>query len=289
MTNAALSQRRSPARVLAACGTIAVLLLIGDLRTSPAAAQPSALRLAMVNVPDDLLRPLLPMFRQQTGITASIVYMGQDPYGVARRGEADVVISHYGHDGVAPFVTEGFGLWPRAVFSNQMALFGPPGDPAKVRGLTSASDAFARIASTKSRYIVNNAAGARYVEDIVAGAQARTDDWYVNAKLENRDAVAAANKAGAYVLWGVPPFLRLKREQALSLEPLVVRDPIFQRMMVSVVVNAVKVPGANAQAAAAFEAYLLAAKTQAWIAAFRYPEFDQQVWWPAGRHNSARE
>ena len=170
-----------------------------------------------------------------------------------------------------------------------MALFGPPGDPAKVRGLTSASDAFERIASTKSRYIVNNAAGARYVEDIVAGARARTGDWYVNAKQENRDAVAAADKAGAYVLWGVPPFLRLKREQALRLEPLVVRDPIFQRLMVSVVVNAAKVPGVNATAARAFEEYLLTPKTQAWIAAFRYPEFGQQVWWPAGRHNSARE
>ena len=34
---------------------------------------------------------------------------------------------------------------------------------------------------------------------------------------------------------------------------------------------------------------LLSPKTQAWIAAFRYPEFGQQVWWPAGRHNSARD
>ena len=220
-----LPQGRSPTRVLAACGTVAVLLLIGDLRTSPAAAQPSILRLAMVNVPDDLLRPLLPMFRQQTGIAASIVYAGQDPYGVARRGEADVVISHYGHAGVAPFVTEGFGLWPRAVFANQMALFGPSDDPAKVRDLSSAAEAFQRIAASRSQFIVNNAPGSKYIEDIVTGGAPRTGDWYVNSKLENRGAVEAASRAGAYVLWGVPPFLRLKREQGLKLEPLVVRDP----------------------------------------------------------------
>lgn len=289
MMNDLAPHRRSLARPLAACGSVIVLFLISDLRIVPAAAQPAALRLAMVNVPDDLLRPLLPMFQQQTGIAATIVFTGQDPYGVARRGEADLVISHYGHEGVAPFVTEGLGLWPRAVFANQMALFGPSDDPAKVRGLSSVAEAFQRIAATRSQFIVNNAPGSKYIEDIVAGGAPRTGDWYVNSKLENRGAVEAASRAGAYVLWGVPPFLRLKREQGLKLEPLVVRDPIFQRIMVSVVVQSAKVPGANSQAAKAFEDYVLTASTQAWIAAFRYPEFGQQVWWPAGRHNSGRD
>jgi tungstate transport system substrate-binding protein len=274
-------------RIVAACA-VGVLILTGAL-SSRASAQPQSVRLALVNVPDDLLRPLLPMFQQRSGITATIVYTGQDPYGVARRGGADVVISHFGHEGVAPFVTEGLGLWPHAVFANQMALFGPPGDPAKVRGLSSASEAFQRIASTKSRFIVNDSAGAKYIEDIVANAVLRSGDWYVDSKLVNRGAVDAASKAGGYVLWGVPPFLRLKREQGLNLEPLVVADPIFQRIMVSVVVNPAKVAGVNAKAAQALENYLLAPSTQAWIAAFRYPELAQQVWWPAGRHNSARE
>ena len=99
----------------------------------------------------------------------------------------------------------------------------------------------------------------------------------------------AASKAGAYVIWGLPPFLRMKRQQTVNLEPLVVRDPLLQRIMVSVVVNPAKVAGASAKAAKSFEEFLLAPATQAWIAAFRYPEFDQQVWWPAGRHNSARD
>ncbi len=91
------------------------------------------------------------------------------------------------------------------------------------------------------------------------------------------------------MLWGLPPFLRLKRQGPIALEPLVVQDPIFQRIMVSVVVSPKKVKGVNAEGAAAFQDFLISPPIQARIRAFRYPDFDQQAWWPAGRHNSARE
>lgn len=59
--------------------------------------------------------------------------------------------------------------------------------------------------------------------------------------MQNAAAVGVASDLGAYVLWGMPPFLRLKRqqpiEQPLLLEPLLVADPMLQRMMVAVVVN----------------------------------------------------
>jgi tungstate transport system substrate-binding protein len=75
----------------------------------------------------------------------------------------------------------------------------------------------------------------------------------------------------------------------MDLEPLVTADPMFQRIMVAIVVNPRKVSGVNDGGADAFQKYLLAPATQARIAAFRYPDLNQQVWWPAGRHNSARE
>ena len=101
---------------------------------------------AMVNVPDDVVRPLLGDFAAQTDTRAEIVYTGNDPFAAGREGTADLVISHYGHEGVEPFITYGYGLWPHAVFANQIALLGPPGDPAHVRGLTDAAEAMRRIA-----------------------------------------------------------------------------------------------------------------------------------------------
>lgn len=255
-------------------------------------AQASTVRLALVNTPDDLLRDLLPEFEKQTGYVTAIMYTGEDPYSVAQKGMADLVISHYGHKGVEPFVLSGFGLWPHAVFANQIALLGPPGDPAQARGLTDAAEAFRRIAQTRSPFMVNNSTGARYVEEILwtaAGVPDRGASWYIGSKLEGREAVQAAAKRGAYTLWGLPPFLRLKQQSQVELQPLVIGDPLFQRIMVSVVANPAKVAGVNVQGAMALQNYLITPATQARIRAFRYPGLDQQAWWPGGRHNSTGE
>jgi tungstate transport system substrate-binding protein len=254
-------------------------------------SEASSVRLALVNVPDDVLRPLLPGFQQQTGHSAVIVYTGNDPFAVAREGKADLIISHYGHRGVQPFITSGLGLWPHPVFANSMALVGPPTDPAHVRGLTDAVEAFRRIAQTKSQFVVDYSAGAKYLESILwtnAGL-APGGAWYLDLNVAGRQAVDAAARKGAYTIFGLPPFLRLKRQGQINLEPLVVGDSLFQRIMVSIVVDPKRVPGVNVDAAKAFERYLLAPATQAQVRAFRYPDFDQQAWWPSGRHNDSHE
>lgn len=258
------------------------------------AAQPAGVRLALVNVPDDVLRPLLPAFEQQHRLRASIVYTGNDPFAVGRAGDADLIIAHFGHEGVEPFVTAGLGQWPKAILSNQMALIGPAADPAGVRETRRLADALRRIAATKAPYISNASAGARYLEAIAVNSAGITGAAGFGAgTLENAAAVKVAAERGAYVLWGVPPFLRWKRQQSIEratdLEPLVTDDSTLQRIMVSIVVNPKAVKGINADGATTLQSFLLSPEIQARIAAFRYPDFNRQVWWPAGRHNSARE
>ena len=279
------------------CGALVGTLCLvsaAEQRASTAAAQPSTVRLALVNVPDDVLRPLLPVFREQQGHSAVITYTGNDPFAEGRAGRADLIIAHFGHAGVEPFITAGLGLWPKAVFSNQMALIGPSSDPAEVRGVRSLSEAFRRVTAAKSRYVANASAGATYLEQIATANLGSVRPKSIESGgLENAAAVRLAAERGAYVIWGVPPFLRWKRqqsiEQATDLEPLVIDDPTLQRIMVAIVVNPAAVKGVNSPAATAFQSFLLSPAIQARIAAFRYADFDHQVWWPAGRHNSGRD
>ena len=266
------------------------------LQASGAEAEPRIVRLAMVNIPDDIVRPLLPDFQVQSGMKAEIVYTGSDPFEVARIGKADLVIAHYGHRGVQAFVSEGLGSWPHTVFANQLVLLGPASDPAQVKGMTDAAAALAKIAASKATFIVNRGAGTRYLEEILWSSAAVTPagSWYLDSGQHGRDAVEAASSKGAYVLWGLPPFMRNRQSMELKLEPMVVQDPLFGRIMVSIVVNPSKLPasgqvGAYPEGAKAFEQFLLAPQTQSKIRAFRYPGLAQQVWWPAGRHNSAQE
>jgi tungstate transport system substrate-binding protein len=165
-----------------------------------------------------------------------------------------------------------------------MALVGPPDDPAKIRGLLDAAEAFQRIATTKSPFVLNDLDGVRYMTEILWHAIGRPprDGWLLDEKHQKVDAMQVASQRGAYSLWGLTPFLRTHRQLSLRLEPLVLADPLLQRLLVSVVV---RVPGSNLEGARALQAHLLAPATQARIRGTRYPTDERVCWVPAGRHN----
>lgn len=231
---------------------------------------------------------LLPAFRRQTGIDVKLQIATNDLYDRARRGEADLVYSHYGHADVSAFVLGGYGRWPRTILSNMIALLGPPADPAGVRGLTDLAEAFRRIAASGSTYEVNGSPGLAYLSRIMLEAGGLGPAaWYVDDGLREAQAVQRASARGAYTLWGVTPFLELTGRTPLKLVPLLTADPILQRVMVSVVVNPDKVRRVNAGAARALQDYLLSPATQARIRAFRHPQLGIPIFFPAGRDNEA--
>jgi tungstate transport system substrate-binding protein len=214
--------------------------------------------------------------------------VGKDVYGPAGNGQADVVLSHYGHKDAQAFVQDGFGQWPQTVFFNQHALFGPPSDQARVQNLTDLVEAFRRIAQTQSPFIVNDIEGTKYLSEILwkAAGSPEKEGWYSDQGVQGQDAIAKAAQQGGYVLWGLTPFLRTQQQNRVELQPLVLNAPLLRRIIVTVAVNPDKVPGVNVTGAAVFQQYLLDPATQARIQAFRLPGIDQQIWWPAGRDNA---
>jgi tungstate transport system substrate-binding protein len=278
--------RRACLRLLGAgAGLIGLLAAAARPPTSVAA---STVRLLTVVSPVDggLLPDLIPGFEQQTGVHV-VVSTGVDVYGPARAGQADLVLSHYGHADVDTFVLDGFGAWPRPVFLNQLVLLGPPDDPAHVRDLTDLVEAFRRIAEAKAPYVVNDIEGVKYLGEVLWNAADRPprDGWYLDPGPRQLAAVSTAAELHGYTIWGLTPFLKAQQQARLALEPMVLSDPLLQRMMVTIVVNPQQVPGVNEAGALAFQQYLLAPGTQARMRAVRVAGIDQQVWWPAGRSN----
>jgi tungstate transport system substrate-binding protein len=275
---------------------------------------PKLVRLSSVVTPQDggLYGLLLPDFTRQTGYNVELT-TAQAVYQPARTGRADVVLSHYGHHDLQPFAADGLGAWPQVVFSNQLALIGPPDDPAKISGETSLVAAFTRLAAGKHAYVVNDSEGVKYLSELLweaAGRPAKTG-WYVDPGAQGAAALSAATERRAYVIWGLTPFLRTQRGAsgtggggagaggggggggaggaagaAAAFVPVLLGDPLLQRIMVTVAVRADKVANVNVAGVKAFQEYLLAPRTQAMIHAFRLPGIPEQIWWPAGRHNS---
>lgn len=276
--------------------TVCVAVLLGAAGSSSSAqAQGRTLRVAVVNTPDIVLNELIPDFERITGYKVTLE-IGEEAYEAARAGRADLVIAHYGHPGTQAFVEEGLGRWPRMVFSNQAVLVGPSSDPAGIRGLSDAATAMARIAGRGGEFLVNNAPTERYLADVLwrtAGSPVKAR-WQVDLQLRDQTAIETAAQRGAYTLWGIVPFVRFleqRRQQGrpVAMEPLVIRDPIFQRVMVSVVVNPARIRGVDEGGALMFEKYLIDPSTQARIRQVRHHGLTDQTWWPAGRNNAGSE
>jgi tungstate transport system substrate-binding protein len=270
-------------------GSLFVALAVCSTATASETGSGDSLRLAVVNTPhfSGLLASLLPDFERESGIAVA-VYSGSDVYRQARAGKADLVISHYGKKGVERFVMDGYGEWPRIVFSNQAVLIGHHSDPAGVRGAATLAEALRRIADAKAPFVRNNSAGIDYLTEVALESAGRPDrtGWFIDSGYARTAAVLAAEEQKGYVIWGASPFLRFdSAREASEMDILVADDPLLQRVMAAIVVNPEKVPGVNAAAAQALLDYLLSPRVQARIAAFRAPGSERQLWWPAGRNN----
>jgi tungstate transport system substrate-binding protein len=283
---------RFPISLLVACGFVAGAwpVIAERARTADGDQGGAVVRVAVVNTPDVLLNALLPTFQDRTGLRVTL-RIGEDAYDVARAGNADLVIAHYGHHGTEAFVSEGLGRWPRMVFSNQAVIIGPKADPAGIRGLSDAVEAFRLIVQRGGEFVVNNAATERYLAQIMWEASGRPPNtgWLRDVGLADQRAIEAAAARGAYTMWGLVPFVRLQAQRDLGLDALVTSDPLLQRAMVGIVVNPSRIAGVNEAGAIALLRYLLEPSTQASIRGFRHHGLLGQSWWPIGRANAGTD
>lgn len=281
------------ATAVCSCFVTLALALSSFIATSNVAlsAEAKSVRVAVVNTPQfsGLMDVLAKDFAGRYGVEIAL-YSGNDVYARARAGEADLVISHYGKADVERFVLDGYGSWPRMVFSNQAVIAGPKSDPAKIRGLTSASEALRRIAEAHAPFVANAIPGMSYIFDLIwqEAGRPNKDGWMIATTEGKGRAIKLAEEKQAYVMWGAFPFLRFKEKHNSDLEILVSADPVLQRVMAAIVVKPDKVPSVNADGAEAFVSYLLEPETQAKIAAFRSAGSDLQLWWPAARNNALK-
>lgn len=257
----------------------------------PVAAPPADPRLVRVlsvptSVEGNVLPELIKDFEHRTPYRVQLTASPQ-LYDLAREGKADLLVSHYGHRDAEAFVLAGLGEWPRTIFSNQMALVGPPSDPARVRGLDDAGEALRRIAETRSKFVLNDIDGVRYLASVLWNAAGCPDraGWWIEPNASREAAIMQASELGGYSLWGLTPFLRLDGNAPVKLEPLVLADPLLHRMMVSIIVKPGGLRATNPAGATALQGYLLEPRTQARIRTIRYPGRNVVTWVPAGRHN----
>ena len=251
-----------------------------------AAAQPAQKNIIMATTTSTqdsgLLDVLLPIFEKKTGYFVKTIAVGSgQAMAMGQKGEADVLLVH-SPAAEQKFVAEGYGVNRRLVMHNDFIILGPPADPAKIRGMKKASEAFKKIAGTASLFVSrgDNSGTHAKEKDIwkAAGINPVGQKWYQETGLGMGQTLGVAAEKKGYTLADRGTYLALKK--GLGLDILVEGDGILLNIYHVIEVNPQKWPKVNVAGAKAFSDFMVSKETQAIIKTFGVDKYGSPLFFP---------
>lgn len=229
----------------------------------PAAEEPAApqtkLVLASTTSTQDsgLFDELIPAFEEaypQYKVEVIAVGTGE-ALKLGENKDADVLLVH-AKAKEEEFVKNGFGTERHDVMYNDFVIVGPAADPAAIKGMTVAADAFLKIKGAGATFISRGDNSGTHTKEMsiwkAAGETTPTAGWYQSVGQGMGDVLTMASEQGAYTMSDRATYLAMKDE--LALEILVEGDKaLFNQYGVIPVVGA-----ANPEGAQAFMEWILA-------------------------------
>jgi tungstate transport system substrate-binding protein len=264
---------------------IAAAALTAITFAAPAAnAQDKSIVVASTTSTQDsgLFEYLLPIFKQQTGITVKVVAQGTgQALDTGRRGDADVVFVH-AKSAEEKFLAEGQGVKRFPVMYNDFVLIGPKSDPAHVKGMKDVAKAFTTIKDKQASFISRGDRSGTNIAELKLWKDAGIDiekdkgPWY---KAIGQGMGAALNTAGAgnaYVLSDRGTWIHFKNKG--DLEIVVEGDKRMFNQYGVMLVNPAKHPNVKKELGQQFIDWLVSPEGQKVIA--NYKINGQQLFYP---------
>ena len=244
-----------------------------------------------------LLDVLLPEFTKETGIAVKVLAKGT---GAAIRdgmdGNVDVIFVHARQREDA-FVSEGYGAYRLGVMHNDFVILGPADDPAQIKGLHDAAEAFKKIAEAKAGFVSRGddsgthtkeqelwkATGlqleTRTIEIVKKGSKqclvfqfpGGLGEWYLSIGQGMGKTLTYAEEKQAYTLADRGTYLQYKygRKPGLDLEILCEKDPKLFNPYGIIPINPKRFKHVQFDWADRFAKWLVSPRAQALIAQYR--------------------
>jgi tungstate transport system substrate-binding protein len=228
-----------------------------------------------------LLDVLVPLFERKSGYTVKTIAVGTgQALALAARGEADVTLAH------APalekkYVAEGKLRQRRLVMYNDFVVAGPDGDPAKIKGETSAAVALRRIAAAGARFVSRGDKSGTHLLEAELWKEAGVTPgppWYIESGQGMGATLGIANDRGAYTLTDRATLLAFGKRVALK--AVVEGDRALLNVYSVMEVNPANGPRVNAPAGKAFADFMVAPETQEIIRTFGVDRYGQPLFVP---------
>ncbi len=238
--------------------TIGLFLVFIFILVYPVNAQPHLTLATTTSTTDTgLLDDLLPVFEKKYAIKVDVISVGTGKaLKLAENGDVDVVLVHARALEDA-FVASGFGVDRRDVMYNDFVIVGRPEDPAGIRGLKDAAEAFKRIAVSRQPFISRGDESGTHQKEKELWTKTTvtpSKGWYLDVGQGMSAALRIADEKRGYCLTDRGTYLAQKEK--LSLVLLVEKDPELFNPYGIIAVNPKKWPTSQ---------YALAKKLIDWI------------------------
>ena len=270
-----------------------VLLLLGLLLLAPGPcwAKRSVILATTTSTQDSgLLDVLIPLFEKKTGYFVKTIAVGSgQAMAMGAKGEADVLLVH-SPAAEKKFMADGNGVERRIVMHNDFIIVGPPSDPARIKGMKKAAEAFKKIAASGSIFMSRGDKSGTHVKEMdiwkAAGVACEGERWYQQTGLGMGQTLAVAAEKKTYSLADRGTYLALKK--GLGLDILVEGDGILLNIYHVIEVNPKKWPKANFAGGKAFADFMVAKEAQSVIKTFGIERFGSPLFFPdAGKREEA--
>lgn len=205
----------------------------------------------------------------------------------ASMGDSDMVLVH------APnlelkYINEGLLIEGSIFAYNYFVIVGPPTDPAGIKGLNNATEAFIKIFKAGERgealFVSRGDNSGTHNRELFIWKKTGLNpvgDWYIEAGTGMDQTLQIANEKDAYTLSDIGTYLKLKKTGVINnLEILVSGDPDLINIYSLYIVNPNKIEGINYDLAEEFREFILGNEGQVIIGGYGVDEYGENLFYP---------
>jgi tungstate transport system substrate-binding protein len=216
---------------------------------------------------------ILPLFEKKAGIKVDVVAVGTGAaIEIGKRGDADMVFVHAKGQELKA-VEEGFFVNRHDVMYNDFVIIGPTNDPAKIKGMKSALDAFKKIAESGTSFVSRGDKSGTNTKELSlwkkAGIEPAGQKWYLEVGQGMEKTQRIADEKRAYTLTDRGTWLATKDKDKLDMIVVLEGDPTLFNQYGVMAVNPEKFKTVKYKEAMEFVNWIISKEGQDAVAAFK--------------------
>jgi tungstate transport system substrate-binding protein len=216
---------------------------------------------------------ILPIFEKKTGIKIDVVAVGTGAaLEIGKRGDADFVFVH-AKELELKAVEEGYFVNRHDVMYNDFVIIGPDNDPAKIKGIKSAADAFRKIAESGQSFVSRGDNSGTHTKELSiwkkAGIDPKGQRWYLEVGQGMEKTQRIANEKRAYTLTDRGTWLATKDKDTLEMMIVLEGDPVLFNQYGVMAVNPANREHVKYKESMEFINWLISKEGQQAIASFK--------------------